>query len=79
MYHGLAEAMMWLHVAEAQRGSRYRDPWPRRRLVRSGSWAQRHSHLLRWLGEQLVTVGQRLEAYARSQSLSLEGGTTGSR
>jgi hypothetical protein len=79
MYHGLAEAMMWIHVAEAQAGSQVRDPWPRRRLVRSGSWAKRNCRVVRWLGGQLVTVGQRLEAHARSQSLSLEGGTTGGR
>jgi hypothetical protein len=79
MYYGLGDAMMSIHLAEAQRGSGRRDPRPRGRLVRSGSWAQRRLRLLCRLGQHLVTLGQRLEAYGRPQSLSLERGTTGSR
>jgi hypothetical protein len=79
MYYGLADAMMSIHVAEAQWGSGRRAPRPRGRLARSGSWAQRRSRMLCRLGQQLVTLGQRLEAYGRLQPLSLERGTTGSR
>jgi hypothetical protein len=77
MYYGLADAMMSIHVAEAQRGSGRRDPQPQRRLVRPGFWAQRRCRLLSRFGHHLVTLGQRLEAYGRPRSLSLESRTTG--
>ena len=79
MYYGLADAMTSIHVVEAQWGSGRCDPRPRGRLVRSRSWTQRRCRLLSRLGQRLVTLGQRLEAYGRPQSLSLEGRTTGSR
>jgi hypothetical protein len=79
MNYGLSEVMMSLHVAQAQRGSQSPELLYGATLVSLTAGSRRRWQLLGRLGQRLVAMGRRLEAYGLPPTLSLESRTTGTR